>query len=187
MAVMDGSDEAEEQLVLVDENDVALSAGAKFDTHRAGLLHRAFSVFVFNSRGELLIQKRAASKYHSRGKWANTCCGHPRPGEEIIAAGTRRLREELGLVCTLRYGFQARYRAKLDNDMIENEIAHILFGRSDAEPRPNPQEVAACRYISFEALRDEIAEHASSYAVWLVHYLRVHGDEVAALRREIAN
>lgn len=174
--------ESEEPLVLVDENDVQLAVGHKFETHRRGRLHRAFSVFVFTSDGKLRVQRRAPGKYHSGGKWANTACGHPRPGESVIAAGERRLREETGLVCRLQQGFCARYRAELDNDMIENELVHLLFGVSDAPGSPDPGEVAELAAVELDQLRRDVRNRPEAFAVWLQCYVERHEDAIGHWR-----
>ncbi len=171
-----------EPLILVDEDDRAIETGAKWEAHQSGRLHRAFSVFVFNASGECLIQRRAAGKYHSAGKWANTCCGHPRPGEATRAAAERRLREETGLSLPLVFGFKSRYRAELDNAMIENEIPHLFFGRAEGKLAPDPGEIAETRWVSLEALGRAVAEQPQAHAVWLRHYIEAHGDALSTWR-----
>lgn len=168
-----------EQVILVDEADRAFSPGGKLQTHEQGLLHRAFSVFVFNTSGECLIQKRASGKYHSAGKWANSCCGHPRPGEPTGKAAARRLTEETGLKVPLVYGFKSRYIAQLDNQMIENEIPHLFFGRSIQQPQPNPEEIEEIEWVTLEDLERDARLRPERYAVWLRHYIDRHS---AALR-----
>src|SRR5687767_15958950 len=130
----------EERVVLVDENDAEVGTLEKQRAHLEGRLHRALSVFVLNSRGEMLLQRRAAGKYHSGGLWTNTCCSHPRPGEPILAASLRRLEEEMGIICPLRPLFVTRYRADLDNGMTEHELVHVLGGLHDGPVRPDPAE-----------------------------------------------
>jgi isopentenyl-diphosphate delta-isomerase type 1 len=117
------------------------SAG-KTAIHRAGLLHRAFSIFIVDGRGRIVVQQRSAKKYHSGGLWANSCCGHPRPGERTVSAARRRLDEELGLTSALSFGFFARYQAELGHGMHENEFVYVYFGRLRSEPKPDPDEVA---------------------------------------------
>lgn len=171
-----------EQVILVDEADRAFSPGAKLKTHEQGLLHRAFSVFVFNPSGECLIQKRAAGKYHSAGKWANSCCGHPRPGEPTGKAAGRRLTEETGLHVPLVYGFKSRYIARLDNQMIENEIPHLFFGRSSAVPQPNAEEIEEIDWVTLDNLERDTRSRPERYAAWLCHYLTRHGDALRLWR-----
>src|SRR4051812_29121136 len=122
------------KVILVDDNDREVGVMEKMEAHRRGLLHRAFSIFIFNSRGELLLQKRALSKYHSGGLWTNTCCGHPMPGENIETAANRRLNEEMGINCVLNNIFQFHYNVLLDHAMTENEIDHVLFGICENNP-----------------------------------------------------
>lgn len=156
----------EEHVILVDESDSELGTMEKMKAHRKGLLHRAFSAFVFNSKGELLLQQRAHSKYHSAGLWTNTCCSHPRLGESVEKAAERRLTEEMGMNCSLTTHFSFMYRVTLDNDLIEHELDHVLVGQSDQIPDPDPQEVAAWRYVSLETIKDEIALDESQFTEW---------------------
>jgi isopentenyl-diphosphate delta-isomerase len=171
-----------EQVILVDADDNALGTAGKLEAHRAGALHRAFSIFLFSSDGRILLQQRAATKYHSGGLWANACCGHPRPGESVPAAASRRLFEELGLRVPLVQGFAARYRATLDGGMTENEIAHMLFGATDDTPRPDPAEVARTRRVDPETLSAEIDRAPHLHTAWLLHYLRRHDTEIMTWR-----
>jgi len=177
--------DAEERLILVDEDDVALSSAGKLDAHRTGDLHRAFSIFLFRANGDLLIQRRAACKYHSPGLWANTCCGHPRPDEDTLLAGRRRLGEELGIDCALQPGFQTRYRAELGNGLVENELVHILFAVSDAPARCHPDEASDVKGISLEALGADIKASPETYAVWIVRYFDRHAEALARHRDDI--
>lgn len=155
-----------EQVILVDENDNQIGLMEKMEAHQKGLLHRAFSVFVFNDKNQMLLQRRALSKYHSGGLWTNTCCSHPRDGESIVEAGTRRLREEMGFECELKSIFSFIYKAELDNDLTENELDHVLIGSWDNIPTPNPDEVDDWKYISLEDLVDDIETHPENYTVW---------------------
>src|SRR3954454_12531817 len=130
-----------ENVVLIDEADATLGVGEKLSVHRSGELHRAFSVFAFNARGELLLQRRALTKYHSGGLWTNTCCGHPRPDEATADAARRRLFEELGVGCgELEPAGVLRYRAQIA-DLVENELDHLLVTAVSEEPRPDPEKV----------------------------------------------
>ena len=128
----------DEPLILVDEGNRSAGTAGKMAVHRAGLLHRAFSIFIVDERGRIVLQQRSAKKYHSAGLWANSCCGHPRPGERTLAAAHRRLNEELGIASPLSFGFYSRYRADLDHGMHENEFVYVYFGALTAQPCPDP-------------------------------------------------
>lgn len=156
----------EEMVVLVDAEDREVGEMGKLAAHREGRLHRAFSVFLFNSRGELLLQKRAASKYHSPGLWSNTCCGHPRVGEGIAEAAERRLMEEMDLKCSLRPIFRFIYRADLADGMIEHELDHVLVGSTDADPVPNAEEVSGWRWSERGELEQELRDRPERSTAW---------------------
>lgn len=156
-----------EEVILVDHEDRAISTMAKLDAHIEGKLHRAFSVFIFNSEGELLLQQRALSKYHSGGKWTNTCCSHPRPGEQTAEAAVRRLQEEMGMDCALKPVFAFCYKAEVENGLIEYEYDHVFFGKSDQLPVLNPIEVADFKYISMVDLELGLLEESEQYTEWL--------------------
>lgn len=155
-----------ERLVLVDESDREVGTEEKMAAHRTGLLHRAFSILVFNRPGELLLQHRAGSKYHSGGRWSNACCGHPRPSEALEAAAHRRLREEMGFDCELSRLSVVRYSARLDHGLVENEVDHVLVGVWDGAPRPDPREAEGWRWIRREALLGRMAEAPEEFTVW---------------------
>jgi len=155
-----------ESVVLVDESDKPVGQAEKLEAHRLGLLHRAFSVFVFDPQGELLLQQRAASKYHAAGLWANTCCGHPRPGEDLVTAAHRRLREELGLSCRLSRAGQLTYRLTLLEGLIEHEVDHVLVGVTESEPAPNPAEVQAVRWLPILAVMEAVKTVPQIFAPW---------------------
>ncbi|RZK47368.1 MAG: isopentenyl-diphosphate Delta-isomerase [Pedobacter sp.] len=157
----------EEQVILVDRNDVELGLMGKMEAHYKGELHRAFSVFIFNSRGELLLQQRASNKYHSPGQWTNTCCSHPRQGEVTVAAAKRRLREEMGMDCQLHYGFNFLYKASFDNNLVEHEFDHVFFGVSDRLPIINKSEVMAYKYMDMNLLGEDLTVNPSHYTAWL--------------------
>lgn len=157
----------EEQVILVDTEDTAIGVMEKLAAHQEGLLHRAFSVFIFNSNGELLMQQRALEKYHSAGEWTNTCCSHPRPNELTLVAAKRRLREEMGMDCELTYGFKFLYKAAFTNDLIEHEFDHVFFGESDETPIINSEEVASFKYVKLAELHQDIIENPNDYTVWL--------------------
>lgn len=158
----------EEQVILVDADDNELGVEGKMAAHRSGRLHRAISVFVFDSGGRLLLQRRASGKYHSGGLWSNTCCSHPRPGEHQGAAARRRLGEEMGFDCTLEPAFSFTYRAELDNQLIEHEYDHVFFGRFDGEPTPHPEEVEDWKWMALDHLHGDITRNPSRYSAWSV-------------------
>jgi isopentenyl-diphosphate delta-isomerase len=156
-----------EQVILVDEHDLPQGQMDKLEAHEKGMLHRAFSVFIFNTKKELLLQRRAIDKYHSGGLWTNTCCSHPRVGEENLAAANRRLMEEMGMSCELNYLFNFTYKVKFDDGLTEHELDHVFYGMCDDVPVINPTEVDDYRYISLFDLKKEIDQHPEQYASWL--------------------
>jgi isopentenyl-diphosphate delta-isomerase len=178
---------ADEQLILVDEHDRETGTGGKTDIHRAGLLHRAFSIFVVDDQGRILLQRRNLEKYHSGGLWANSCCGHPRPGERTIDAAGRRLNEELGIVIPLAFGFFARYRADLDHGMQENEFVHVFFGLLQSAPQPDPAEVSDVAYLSAGEIQERVQQQPETFAFWFRHYMATHGAEIERLAKQTAD
>lgn len=156
-----------EQLILVDEEDNETGAMDKLSVHQRGLLHRAFSVFIFNSKDELILQQRAEEKYHSAGLWSNTCCSHPVAGEEISNTIRRRMKEEMGLQCEVDFKFKFIYEIQFENGLTEHEYDHVYFGESDDIPVPDPAEVKDWRYISLEGLRKEISLNPQDFSEWL--------------------
>ncbi len=156
----------EEQVILVDKDDNQLGFMAKLEAHEKGLLHRAFSVFLFNDKNELLLQKRALSKYHSPGLWTNTCCSHPRDGESITEAANRRLSEEMGIAAQLEQKFSFIYVAELDQGLTEHELDHVLMGNYNGHPHINPEEVADWKYIDIEELQMDVAQNTVNYTEW---------------------
>ncbi|MFB0925503.1 MAG: isopentenyl-diphosphate Delta-isomerase [Vicingaceae bacterium] len=156
-----------EDVILVDIHDNELGVMEKMEAHRKGLLHRAFSIFIFNSQGEILLQKRASEKYHSGGLWSNTCCSHPRKGESTLAAANRRLNEEMGMKASLTHAFSFQYRAELDKELIEHELDHVFIGYSNDLPQINPDEVESYCYISPELLQIGLEKHDNEYTEWL--------------------
>jgi isopentenyl-diphosphate delta-isomerase len=156
----------EEKVVLVNEQDEAIGVEDKTRAHLLGVLHRAFSVFVINAAGQLLLQKRALTKYHSRGLWSNTCCGHPRPDESVEKASRRRLGEEMGFDSELREVFHFVYRADLEDGLVENEYDHVLVGSFDGVPKPDPAEVAEWRWVGMATLGADLKNHPESYTYW---------------------
>lgn len=156
-----------EYVILVDENDNAVGQMEKMQAHYKGTLHRAFSVFLHDGKGNVLLQRRALSKYHSGGLWTNACCSHPREGENVIEAAHRRLMEELGVDCPVKEVSTFIYRAELDKDMIEHELDHVLTGQIHVNEFPlNPKEVDSVDWMAFDHLVDDIKENPSKYTVW---------------------
>lgn len=156
----------EERVVLVDERDVQVGTMEKQQAHREGRLHRAFSVFVLNACGEVLLQRRAAEKYHSAGLWTNTCCSHPRPGEPVAAAARRRLREEMGIDAALTPLFAFTYRARVGPELEEHEYDHVFLARHDGDPVPDAEEVDAWRWVPMEDAAREAREHPEAFTPW---------------------
>jgi isopentenyl-diphosphate Delta-isomerase len=155
-----------EQVILVDENDKPVGVAEKMEAHREGLLHRAFSVFIFNSKGEMLLQQRALHKYHSGGLWTNACCSHPNPGEETLAGAQRRLKEEMGFVVPVEKIFDLRYRTEFDNGLIENEFDHVFAGEYDNHVEFNKNEAMDFCYKDMQELRNSLQTHAGKYTAW---------------------
>ena len=156
----------EEKIILVNEKDEPVGEGEKLAVHLAGKLHRCFSIFIFNLKGEMLIQKRAQSKYHSGGLWTNACCSHPRVGEETDAAAKRRLLEEMGFDCPIREIFSFTYKAKLDHGITEHEFDHVFLGTFDGEVKINPEEADDYKWISTEKLSEDIKNNPDKYTYW---------------------
>jgi len=157
----------EDRVILVDEMDREIGSSGKLEAHRDGKLHRAFSIFVFNPDGQLLLQKRSTKKYHSDGLWTNTCCSHPRPGERIETEALRKLQQEMGFQCDLQWIFSFPYKVQFKNNLIENEIDHVFIGRFDGSPSPNPDEVDGWKWMALEALVNDVKLHPQAYSYWL--------------------
>lgn len=156
-----------EYLILVDQNDIEKGKMEKLLVHQLGLLHRAFSVFVFNTKGELLLQQRADEKYHSAGLWSNTCCSHPQYGESTHTAVQRRLKEEVGLDCETQFVFNFIYKANFENGLCEHEYDHVYFGVSDDKPILEESEVQNWRYIDLQSLQADLALNPDHYSEWV--------------------
>lgn len=155
-----------EHVILVDESDNAIGTMEKMEAHRKGVLHRAFSVLLFDSSGKVLLQKRANNKYHSRGLWTNTCCSHPLPGESLEEATRRRLSEEMGIDLQPTFSYSFIYQATLDQDLVEHEFDHVFAGTFDGTPVINKKEVDDWKYMDLNELRADMALHPESYTVW---------------------
>lgn len=163
-----------EEVILVDARNSRIGTGEKLSVHRQGLLHRAFSIFLVDWRGAVLLQRRHPAKYHSGGLWANTCCGHPRPGEPTIKGARRRLFEELGVRAALTRAFQTEYYARFDNGLSENEIVSIYVGPLAGELQPQPEEVVELTTMTLAELSEAVQREPGAYAYWLHHYLSQH-------------
>ncbi len=155
-----------EQVILVDQNDNEIGLMEKLEAHRKGLLHRAFSVLIFNSQGEILLQKRANDKYHSAGLWTNTCCSHPQPNEDIGAASKRRLMEEMGIVAQPFFAFKFKYKIDLGQGLTEHEFDHVYLGIYDGEPQLNENEASDWKFMNVNELKSEISEKPQLFTYW---------------------
>lgn len=156
----------EEKVVLVSENDEVLGLMEKMQAHENGILHRAFSVFLFNKNGDMLLQKRASEKYHSPEQWTNACCSHPRAEETYLQAAKRRIKEELGIDCDLEEKFWFIYKADVGQNLWEHELDHVFTGIYEGDFNLNPEEVAEVRYISMEDLDKEIKQNPEHFTEW---------------------
>ncbi|HNT49451.1 MAG TPA: isopentenyl-diphosphate Delta-isomerase [Cyclobacteriaceae bacterium] len=155
-----------EEVILVDEHDRPVGTMEKLLAHQQGKLHRAFSILVFNSKGDLMLQQRAPDKYHSGGLWTNTCCSHPRPGENVIEAGKRKLIQEMGFDCDLTYSHTFIYKAELDNNLTEHELDHVLIGYYDDEPILNKEEVSNWKFAELKTIQDDVVQNPNQYTQW---------------------
>lgn len=173
--------EKEELVVLVNENDEQIGLMPKLEAHEKALLHRAFSVFILNDKNQVMLQQRAADKYHSPLLWANTCCSHQRENETNIEAGNRRLQEEMGFNAELKELFSFIYKAPFDNGLTEHELDHVMIGYYNEEPTINPDEVAAWKWMDIDEVRKDIQQNPDIYTAWFkiifnefYHYLEEH-------------
>ena len=163
-----------EIVILVDKNDRPVGKMEKMEAHEKGILHRAFSVFIFNDKNELMLQQRALSKYHSPGLWTNTCCSHPREGEKTIDAAHRRMMEEMGFDCDFEEAFDFIYKSEVGQGLTEHELDHVFIGHNNEQPKINPDEVNDWKYMSMDSLRAEMKSNPEKYTVWF----RIAFDEV---------
>ena len=157
---------SKEEVVLVDEFDNAVGVMEKLEAHQKGLLHRAFSVFIFSNGGKMLLQRRASSKYHSAGLWTNACCSHPRPNENTLDAANRRLKEEMGLVVKLTYKTRFTYSTKFDNDLFEHEVDHVFVGITDTDPIINVEEVESYIWMTTTDIKDQLSINPDLFTSW---------------------
>lgn len=167
------------EVVLVDQDDNVIGSMEKLEAHQKGLLHRAFSIFVVNSNNELLIHKRAMGKYHSEGLWTNTCCSHPVPGESIIDAAHRRLKEEMGFDCEMKSAFSFIYDVALENELVEHELDHVVIGRFDGQPILNLEEASEFKWESLEKIIDDIKSQPEEFTYWFKVILEKHIDQLS--------
>lgn len=168
----------EEMVVLINENDEVKGLMEKMQAHRTGLLHRAFSVFLFNNQGEMLLQKRASNKYHSPNQWTNAVCSHPRDGETYKDAAIRRLKEELGIDVELNHKFFFIYKANVGDGLWEHELDHVFVGNYEGEFSLNPDEVSEVRYIGQDQLEKEMAAHPENFTEWFKIILKEYQEHL---------
>jgi len=165
-------------IALVDIHGNETGRMEKMAAHQQGMLHRAFSIFIFNDQDELLLQRRAQGKYHSSGLWSNTCCSHPYPGEDVAFAAHRRLQEEMGFDCALQEVFSLTYKAAVGQGLTEHEYDHVLVGRYNADPRANPDEVQEWKWASMATLSEEALRFPAKYTHWLKLIIRFKTQEL---------
>ena len=156
----------EEKVILVNENDEQIGLMPKLEAHEKAMLHRAFSVFILNKKGELMLQQRAAHKYHSPLLWTNTCCSHQREGETNLEAGKRRLYEEMGFQCELKEIFSFIYKAPFDNGLTEHELDHVMIGEYENDPQINRDEVNSFKWMTIEAVKNDMKLQPELYTEW---------------------
>jgi isopentenyl-diphosphate delta-isomerase len=167
-----------QSLILVDNLDNPLGIMDKLEAHQKGLLHRAFSVFIWNKNKELLIHKRAANKYHSANLWTNTCCSHPQPNEATMNAAKRRLQEEVGFSTDIQHRFHFIYKTELENNLIEHELDHVFIGEYNGDFTPNPDEISETRWISIENLKKEIETKPDNFTYWFKEIISKYEDKI---------
>jgi isopentenyl-diphosphate delta-isomerase len=163
-----------EEVILVDSNDNAIGTMEKLEAHHRGVLHRAFSVLLFNDEGKILMQKRSGRKYHSAGLWTNTCCSHPQPGENMENAARRRLQEEMGIDLQPQFAYKFIYKTQLDRDLIEHEYDHDFVGTFNGNPVINHDEVEDWKYVDLDWLRKDMLENPGHYTYWFKLIINQH-------------
>ena len=166
------------EVILVDSSDREIGREEKLKAHQLGLLHRAFSILIFNSKSEILIQQRHGEKYHSAGLWSNTCCSHPVPGEKTEDAAQRRLAEEMGFTTKLDYAGNIIYQVRFENDLIEYEYDHIFFGKYDGAVIPHPEEAENYKWITFAELKDSMSEDPEKFSFWFFKIMHEFETEI---------
>lgn len=167
-----------EIIICVDTNDNEIGYIEKMDAHVKGILHRALSIFIFNDKNEVLLQKRYSGKYHSPSLWTNTCCTHPNKNENTIAAANRRLEEEMGFSCSLTEVFSFLYYVEFDNNLIEHEFDHVFFGRYNGNIKINPLEVEDYKWISLDEILADLKRNPNNYTFWFKYIIDNHIDEI---------
>jgi isopentenyl-diphosphate delta-isomerase len=167
-----------QSLILVDNLDNPIGIMDKLEAHQKGLLHRAFSIFIWNKNKELLIHKRAANKYHSANLWTNTCCSHPQPNEATMNAAKRRLQEEVGFSTDIQHRFHFIYKTELENNLIEHELDHVFIGEYNGDFTPNPDEISETRWISIENLKKEIETKPDNFTYWFKEIISKYEDKI---------
>jgi isopentenyl-diphosphate delta-isomerase len=165
------------EVQLVDTQDNPNGSMEKLEAHEKGLLHRALSVLIINTKKEILLQRRALGKYHSPGLWTNTCCSHPYPGENPTEAANRRLKEEMGMVADLEFAFKFQYKCDFDNGLIEHELDHVFMGKTDDIPHLNTDEAMAFKWMSIEELETDMKNNADNYTFWFKWMIEKHRNE----------
>jgi isopentenyl-diphosphate Delta-isomerase len=158
----------EQMMILVNENDVQIGIMPKMETHQKGLLHRAFSIFLFTNDGKMILQKRAAEKYHSPQLWTNACCSHPLPNEQVLQAADRRLQEELGIATSLKPAFTFMYNAPLDNGLIEHELDHVFIGKYNENIPFNTAEIEEIKQLSLQEIELDLQQNPNNYTAWFI-------------------
>ena len=174
-----------EEVILVNEQDEQIGLMEKLEAHQKGALHRAVSVFIFNEKGELLLQKRASTKYHGAGLWTNTCCTHPRDGETNLECANRRLREEMGFDAKLEERFSFIYKSEVENGLVENEFDHVFFGVYDGETRLNAEEVEDCTFVSLGNVSKEADQHPERFSIWFRIILKKFKEHLSGMEHQL--
>ncbi len=170
----------EEMIIMVDENDRELGPIEKMEAHHKGILHRAFSILVFNSNKQLLLQRRSLSKYHTPGLWTNTCCSHPRFGEDLEHAVHRRLQEEMGFQCELKELFEFLYKTTFEMNLHEHEFDHVFVGFYDGEVVVNPEEVSEYQWVDINTIKLDIERYPEKYTYWFKYLFALSEDKIRA-------